>query len=229
MLQRLGFPSVGQHRRFVTAIAVDAVGSGVFMPVSMLYFLAVTPTCPSCEVGAAISLASLVALPAGPLIGALVDRFGAKRILLVGNALQRVGFVAYLFAESFVGGPALDGRRHGRPHRVLGLLRQHRRRDLAAGGAGAVVRLPRGACATSASRWAAWPRGSRSRSAPTLAFHVVVAVNAVSYVVAFLLLLAVPATGDAASHETLPGTWATVLRDRPYRLLSWPSSATRCR
>ena len=43
MLQRLGFPSVGEHRRFVTAIAVDAVGSGVFMPVSMLYFLVATP------------------------------------------------------------------------------------------------------------------------------------------------------------------------------------------
>jgi hypothetical protein len=33
---RLGFPSVGDHRRFVTAIAVDALGGGVFMPLSML-------------------------------------------------------------------------------------------------------------------------------------------------------------------------------------------------
>ena len=43
VLKRLGFPSVGSHRRFVTAIAVDAVGSGVFMPISMLYFLVATP------------------------------------------------------------------------------------------------------------------------------------------------------------------------------------------
>ncbi|MEZ5097611.1 MAG: hypothetical protein R2731_16865 [Nocardioides sp.] len=42
MLHRLGFPAIGRHRRFVTAIAVDAVGSAVFMPVAMLYFLAVT-------------------------------------------------------------------------------------------------------------------------------------------------------------------------------------------
>ena len=42
MLQRLGFPSVGEHRRFVTAIGIDAVGSGVFMPISMLYFLVAT-------------------------------------------------------------------------------------------------------------------------------------------------------------------------------------------
>ena len=32
----------GEHRRFVTAIVVDTVGSGVFMPISMLYFLAMT-------------------------------------------------------------------------------------------------------------------------------------------------------------------------------------------
>ena len=38
--ERLGWPDVGGHRRFVTAIAIDAVGSGVFMPVSVLYFLA---------------------------------------------------------------------------------------------------------------------------------------------------------------------------------------------
>ena len=42
-------------------------------------------------------------------------------------------------------GDRLDGRGGRRPDRVLGLLRQHRRRDLGAGGAGEVVRLPRGA------------------------------------------------------------------------------------
>ena len=39
MLQRLGFPDVGTHRRFVSALAIDAVGSGIWMPLSMLYFL----------------------------------------------------------------------------------------------------------------------------------------------------------------------------------------------
>ena len=29
MLQRLGFPAVGPHRRFVSALAIDALGSGV--------------------------------------------------------------------------------------------------------------------------------------------------------------------------------------------------------
>src|SRR6476646_3737878 len=39
VLQRLGFPDVGPHRRFVSALAIDAVGSGVWIPLSMLYFL----------------------------------------------------------------------------------------------------------------------------------------------------------------------------------------------
>ena len=39
MLQRLGFPDVGPHRRFVAALAIDALGSGIWMPLSMLYFL----------------------------------------------------------------------------------------------------------------------------------------------------------------------------------------------
>ncbi|MDO9496274.1 MAG: MFS transporter, partial [Nocardioides sp.] len=101
MLERLGFPPVGDHRRFVTALAIDAMGSGVFMPVSLLYFL-VTTDLSLVQVGGAISLASLVALPAGPLIGSVVDRVGAKHVLLAGNVLQALGFAAYLVAESFV-------------------------------------------------------------------------------------------------------------------------------
>ncbi len=216
MLKRLGFPSVGPHRRFVTAIAVDAVGSGVFMPVSMLYFLAVTPLT-LVQVGAAISIASLVGLPAGPVIGALVDRFGAKRVLLVGNALQALGFFAYLVAESFtavlvwtlvvtVGRTAFWGAYGnivaaislpGERERWFGFLGALRNVGFALGGLASGVAIAIGT---------------------DLAFGAVVAVNAVSYVFAFWLLLAVPETAPA-HHAALPGTWGTVLRDGPYRLL----------
>jgi MFS family permease len=50
------------------------------------------------------------------------------------------------------------------------------------------------------------------------AYAAVVVANAVSYGVAFLLLLAVPAT-ERSRHEAQRGSWATVLRDRPYRVL----------
>lgn len=216
MLHRLGFPAVGPHRRFATAIGIDAVGSGVFMPVSMLYFLAVTPLT-LFEVGLAISLASLIGLPAGPWIGSLVDRVGAKRILLAGNALQAVGFAAYLVVESFpavlvwtivvtVGRTAFWGAygnivaaisAPGERERWFGFLGALRNVGFAIGG------LASGAAITVGT---------------DLAFGVVVAANAASYAVAFWLLLAVPET-TSRRHEALPGSWSTVLRDRPYRLL----------
>lgn len=216
MLSRLGFPSIGRHGRFVTAIAVDAVGSGVFMPLSMLFFLAVTPLT-LVQVGAAVSLASAAGLPAGPVIGWLVDRWGAKSVLLTGNLLQAAGFAAYLFVQSFaavvlwtvvvtlgrtafwgsygniVAAISLPGERE----RWFGFLGALRNVGFALGGLAAGVALAVGTDA---------------------AFAVVVAANAASYVVAFVLLLAVPRVqpGHAASA---PGTWGTVLADRRYRML----------
>lgn len=216
MLTRLGFPSVGEHRRFVTAIAVDALGSGVFMPLSMLYFLAVTPLT-LLEVGTAISVASFLALPAGPVIGAVVDRLGAKRVLLAGNALQAIGFVAYLFADSFasvllwtivvtLGRTAFWGSygnivtaisRPGEREKWFGFLGALRNVGFAVGGLASGAALAVGT---------------------DRAFGVVVAINAATYALALVLLLAVPDAHPAAGRA-LPGTWATVLADRPYRLL----------
>ena len=217
MLHRLGFPSLGHHRRFVTAIAVDALGSGVFMPLSMLYFLAVTPLS-LVEVGAAISIASALSLPAGPVIGAVVDRVGAKQVLLAGNALQALGFFAYLATESFVvvllwtivvtvGRTAFWGSygnivtaisAPGERERWFGFLGALRNVGFAVGGLASGVAISIGT---------------------DLAFQAVVAVNAVSYVLALWLLLAVPDPRPAGTHASLPGSWGTVLRDGPYRLL----------
>ena len=100
-------------------------------------------------------------------IGALVDRVGAKRVLLVGNALQALGFFAYLVAESFAAVLLWTIVVTRRPDRLLGRLRQHRRRDLAAGGARAVVRLPRRAAQRRLR--AGWPglrRRDRDRHRP---------------------------------------------------------------
>ncbi|MFA6298424.1 MAG: MFS transporter [Nocardioides sp.] len=222
MLERLGFPPVGDHRRFVTALAIDAMGSGVFMPVSLLYFL-VTTDLSLVQVGGAISLASLVALPAGPLIGSVVDRVGAKHVLLAGNVLQALGFAAYLVAESFVsltvwtivvtvGRTAFWGSfgnivaaisQPGEREKWFGFLGALRNVGFAVGGlaAGAAITI-----------------GTQT------AYATVVVVNATSYAVAFGLLLSVPATTtpqarSSAGTRSEPGSWAVVLADRPYRVL----------
>lgn len=216
MLDKLGFPSIGNHRRFVTAIAVDAVGSGVFMPVCVLYFLATTDLS-LVQVGAVISIASALALPIGPVLGGLVDKYGAKQMLLIGNALQAAGFAAYLITDSFlgltlwtvvvsVGRTAFWGSFGnivaaisvpGEREKWFGFLGALRNVGFAIGGLVSGLAITIGTPA---------------------AYSSVVIANAVSYVAAFLLLLAVPAT-PRADHRAQPGSWAIVLRDRPYRLL----------
>ncbi|WP_307828131.1 MFS transporter [Nocardioides sp. SYSU D00038] len=219
MLQRLGFPSVGRHRRFVTAIAIDAVGSGVFMPVSVLYFLVATDLS-LVQVGAAISLASLVSLPVGPLLGGLVDRVGAKPVLLAGNALQCVGFAAYLLVDSFAALTAWTvavtvGRTAfwGSYGNIVAAISAPGERETWFGFLGALRNV--GFAIGGLASGAAITIGTSS------AYATVVVVNAVSYAVALVLLLAVPPV-PPTHHADEPGSWGVVLRDGPYRVL-WTS------
>jgi MFS family permease len=222
LLDRLGFPSFGRHRRFVTAIAVDAVGSGVFMPVCVLYFLATTDL-GLVRVGAAISLASAVALPAGPLLGGIVDRYGAKHVLLAGNVLQGAGFAAYLLTDSFAAVTAWTvvvtlGRTAfwGSYGNIVAAISVPGEREKWFGFLGALRNV--GFAVGGLLSGLAISIGTPS------AYAAVVVLNAVSYAVAFGLLLAVPAT-PVAGHRQPAGAWGVVLRDRPYRLL-WATQLT---
>lgn len=216
LTDKLGFPSLGHHRRFVTAIAIDAVGSGVFMPVSMLYFL-VTTDLSLVQIGAAISIASAAAIPAGPLLGGMVDKFGAKRILLIGNLMQCVGFLAYLFTDSFLGLTLWTvvvsvGRTAfwGSYGNIVAAISQPGEREKWFGFLGALRNV--GFAIGGLASGLAITIGTGS------AYFTVVLVNALSYAVAFVLLLAVPPVRPSG-HRSPEGAWATVLRDRPYRLL----------
>jgi MFS family permease len=216
---RLGFPVIGRHRRFVVAIVVDALGSGVFLPVSILYFLATTDLS-LVRIGLALSIASAVQLPFGPLAGGLVDRFGAKQILLVANALEAVGFLGYVFADSFgavlvtsilvrlgqtgfwssfspvVATISLPGERE----RWFGFLGALRNASFALGGIAAAVAITIGT---------------------TTAYTLIVLVNAASYVLAFGLLWSVPGQREPIPDvaDDAPTGWGHVLRDRPYLLM----------
>jgi MFS family permease len=218
-MRRLGFPSVGEHRRFVTAIGVDAIGSGVFMPVSMLYFLVATPLDLD-EVGAAISIASAVAIPVGPLVGGIVDRVGATRVLQVANLIQAAGFVAYLLVDSFAGvllaTVAVSAGRTafwGSFGATVAVIARPGERELWFGFLGALRNV--GFALGGLVAGLAITIGT-----PT-AYAAIVVANAASYVLAFWLLLDVPNTVShrTEGEERPPGSWATVLRDGPYGVL----------
>ncbi len=93
--ERLGFPKVGAARPFVLATLVDALGSGLFLPFSVLYFHHAGGL-PLADAGLGLSIAMLAALPAPLLGGSVVDRVGPKRTIVASSAARAVGFLLYL-------------------------------------------------------------------------------------------------------------------------------------
>lgn len=220
MLQRLGFPAIGEHRRFVVAMLVDAIGSGIFLPISILYFLSAT-SLSIVHIGLALSIAAALQLPCGPLLGMLVDRVGAKRVLLAANLIEAVGFLGYVFAGSFVTvlipaavvqlgqtafwgsySPVVAGiSAPGERERWFGFLGALRNASLAIGGLAAAAAITIGTPA---------------------AYTVVVLLNMVSYLLAFALLLGVKTAGRPIVNVSTggpPAGWRQVLSDHPYLLM----------
>jgi MFS family permease len=214
VLTRLGFPSVGEHRRFVAAIVADTVGSGLFMPMTLLYFLAMTDLS-LVQIGSAVSLSALLTMPGAFVIGSLVDRFGPRKMMLAGNLIQAVGMVAYLWADSLaavalwttllnIGRQSFWGSfgnvvtaisAPGERELWFGFLQAVRNLGYSVGGVLAGVALQMGT---------------------DVAFATVVVINAVTFLVAFVLLLDVPDHRAAAVDGAPVEGWGVVLRDGAY-------------
>ena len=214
MLQRLGFPRVGAHRRFVSAIVADTIGTGLFLPITLLYFLKVSELS-LVQIGAALSVSALTTMPAAFVIGTLVDRLGGRRMMLVGNLVQAVGMLAYLWVEEFwpvalatvllnLGRQAFWGSfgnvvtaitRPGERELWFGFLQALRNLGFAVGGVLAGIAL---------------------QVDTELAFKGVVVANTATFVLAFVLLLDVPDHRSVRSGEAPAGGWGVVLRDRAY-------------
>jgi MFS family permease len=218
VLSRLGFPAIGRHRLFVTAIGIDALGSGVWMPLSVLYFVRVTDLT-LVHVGVALSIAAALSFPLALVIGSLVDRYDAKRVLQGGNVLQAIGFAAYPLANSLlevtlVVGIAALGRtafwgsyspmvaavsEAGEREKWFGFLGALRNSGFAVGGLMAAAAIQIGT-----------PE----------AFHAVVMLNAASYVLAFVLMVRVEVHGvHDGVRQRQGGGWAEVAHDPGYRWL----------
>ena len=219
MLQRLGFPDVGPHRRFVSALAIDALGSGVWMPLSMLYFLHQT-SLSLVQLGLAMTIANTLVIPVVPLIGSLVDRVGPRSVMQIGNAGAAGAFVLYPFAHSLVAvtvlvffatatrqafwgalGPMVTQiTRPGERELWFGFLQAMRNAGYGVGGVLAAVALTIGSGA---------------------AFQSVVLANAASYVLAFVLMLGVAGGRAVARDDSAVRArgWWVAFTDRGYRTL----------
>jgi MFS family permease len=95
---KLGLPALAGNARFVVATAVDSVGTGLILAFSVVYFVKTTHV-PLAQIGAAITLARLLALPTSVAVGPLIDRFTARRTAATGNLISFLGYSGFLLAH----------------------------------------------------------------------------------------------------------------------------------
>jgi MFS family permease len=228
-----GLPNVSGRRAVLAAAVIDSLGSGLFLPFAVLYFLRTTAL-PLATVGVGLSAGTAAVIAVVPLAGMAVDRFGAVRCVVAANLLQAAGFLGYLWVSTLwqlavftllVGA----GRRlfwtanggfvalvsgPGEQTRWFALLRALRNGGLALGGALAAA----GAAA-----------GTQT------AYHLLVAGNVASFVLAALLMarwgrtaasagqpsVRTRPSGSARRHPPRRGRagYRAVLADHPFVLL----------
>ncbi|WP_063754588.1 MFS transporter [Microbispora rosea] len=214
--------------RYMAGMVVDATGSGMYLPLSLLFFHHVTGL-PIERVGVIMTGAALFSLVANPIAGVLVDRFGARAVVVGGYLVRAVGFAAYPLVDSpltmflavalvalgdgsyppsiqsFVAAIAQGADRD----RLLAAQRSLRNAGLGAGGliAGAALGL-----------------GSDA------AYRVIVLVSAAAFAGAALILRTIPVPGSPVPGTrtgTAPreagrrsGGYRLVLRDRTFLALT---------
>jgi MFS family permease len=93
-----GLPDLAGKGRFVAANLIDSLGNGLVMAVVVVFFVRTT-SLPLVAVGAALTVGQLLALPAPPFIGPLLDRYGPRAVVAVGNWISVAGFLGFLFSH----------------------------------------------------------------------------------------------------------------------------------
>jgi MFS family permease len=82
----------------LTALGVDNVGSGLFLPVALLYVTRVVGL-PLATAGTIVAAGTMAGLAVPPVAGRLVDRVGPRLTVISGQSLQALGAAAYLVAR----------------------------------------------------------------------------------------------------------------------------------
>jgi len=113
LVSRLGLLRLCGTGGFLVALLVDALGTEIFTPISMLY-VHVVARLPLPAIGVVLTIAMVLTLPLTPLTGALVDRFGARRLVIASHLLQAMGFLGCHFARKT--SKVTPGLSHRRDH-----------------------------------------------------------------------------------------------------------------
>lgn len=87
-------------RWLVAATAVNAIGTGTYLPVSLIILVKLSSLALS-TVGTVLTVTALVALFAMPAAGMLVDRWGARRFQVAVHVARMLGFLGFIAADSW--------------------------------------------------------------------------------------------------------------------------------
>ncbi|MEU6860543.1 MFS transporter [Glycomyces sp. NPDC046736] len=88
------------RRRFIAASLVDAVGDGIYVPLTMLFVHSLTGQSLT-AIGTGLTVAGLGALASMPAVGVLIDRHGGRRVYIGALALRAGGFALYPLATGY--------------------------------------------------------------------------------------------------------------------------------
>jgi MFS family permease len=207
-------PREANQRRVLAAGFVDALGTGLFLPLTVTYLSRVVRLSPM-QIGLGLAIAGFAAVAAAPVSGALIDRCDARAVVLGCFAISALGFLAYAAVDSFGSFVALAvalqlasrmerpataalvlGVSSG-PTRVGSLAWQQTSRNLGYGVGGLLA----GVALLAHGKWP---------------FVALLAANAASYVVAGAFVWRLPPIRPAAREPGKRGGYRAVLRDRPY-------------
>ena len=86
-----------RSKLYLLAMFIDTVGSGLWTPVGLIFFINAQHV-QAAQVGVAMTLGGLAGLVVGMLSGNLVDRWGPGRFVFVSNIVRAATFALYPFA-----------------------------------------------------------------------------------------------------------------------------------
>jgi MFS family permease len=226
--QRRGVAGFG----YLTGLFVDALGSGLYLPLTLLFVHKVTGLAVD-VVGLGITVAAFAGLAANPIAGAVCDRFGARKVIIASYLVRVAGFACYPLVHSFpafvaVAALVAAGDRSFYPANSAYIA------DLAEGAARdrlyALVRAGRNVGFGLGGLFAA----GAVQIGGGIGYQLVAIFNAASFLVAAILLAATGRAcqrGEAAprsdrrSRPTVLGGYGSVLTDRPFRRLVFAEMA----
>jgi MFS family permease len=210
-------PDTAAGRRLGAMAIVDAIGTGLYLAASTLFFTRVVGLSGH-QLGFGLLLAGVVSLMATIPIGALADKWGARSVLIALNLWRAVGFAAFALVQDFTGFlivVCLLGVADKAASPVLQMLVAHAMEDKQRVRAMAVIRAMRNIGFTIGAALAGVVLALDTRPA----YLFVLLGNAASFVLVALVVAAVPvraAPAPARRRQSL----AKALSDLPYLILA---------